>query len=315
MMPAASVRQASAADPPDGGPVVRFIRRRPLASFLLWAYTVGQVLPWSVMLAGAGDRAWLLSGAVVLSTLVGLLVPALVITRIVDGPDGLRALWRRVVQVRVGAVWYAVAFLLVPAVTLGVGVLIGGAPRDRSAGFLLGALGPHLLLPLLVAFVLVNWWEEVAWMGFVQARLQHRRGPLLAAVIVAPLFALQHSALVAGQGVLAGAVLLIALTVLAVPFRIAVGWAYNRTGSLFLIGLIHAVGNATTGGDGINAGYLRHLYPGDSNVTMAHLLAMFGLGLLVLLVTRGRLNGVGTPTPRERSRRAAATVHGIQDAS
>ena len=286
-----------------------------MVSFLLWAYTVGQVLPWSLAVAGLTDRAWLLSGAVILSTLIGLLLPAVVITRIADGPEAVRGLWRRAVKVRVGLVWYAAAFLLVPAVTVAIGVLLGGRAPDRSAGFLLGALGPHLVLPLLVTFVLVNWWEEVAWMGFVQARLQDRRGPLLAAVIVAPLFALQHSALVAGQGVLAGAVLLVALTVLAVPFRIAIGWAYNRTGSLFLVGLVHAMGNAATGGDGITEGYLRHLYPGNNNVTMAHLLAMFLLGLLVLIVTRGRLNGAGPPTPQERSRRPGVTVHETEDES
>ncbi|WP_122263138.1 CPBP family intramembrane glutamic endopeptidase [Ornithinimicrobium cerasi] len=284
-------------------------------SFFLWAYTVGQVLPWSVMLAGLADRAWLLSGSVVVSTLVGLLLPALVITWIADGPEGLRRLWRRAVKMRVGLAWYAAAFLLVPALVLAVGVLLGGTPSDRSAGFLLAALGPHLLLPLVITFVLINWWEEVAWMGFVQARLQDWRGPLLAALIVAPLFALQHSALVAGQGVLAAAVLMVVLTVLAVPFRIAVGWVYNRTGSLFLVGLVHAIGNATTGGDGINAGYLRHLYPGNNNVTMAHLLAMFLLGLLVLLVTRGRLLEAGTPEPQERSPRDAATAHGTKDQS
>ncbi|WP_256842053.1 CPBP family intramembrane glutamic endopeptidase [Ornithinimicrobium cryptoxanthini] len=311
-VPAEPERTASSAGRVGGGAVVRFIRRRPLVSFFLWAYTVGQVLPWSVALAGLADRVWLMTGAVVVSTLVGLLLPALVITRIVDGPEGLHRLWRRAVNVRVGAVWAAAAFLLVPAVTLGVGLLIGGAPADRSAGFLLTAVGPHFLLPLVITFGLINWWEEVAWMGFVQVRLQDWRGPLLAAVIVAPLFALQHSALIAGQGALAGAVLLVVLSVLAVPFRIAVGWAYNRTGSLFLVGLIHAVGNAATGGDGINAGYLRHLYPGNTDVTMAHLLAMFLLGLLVLIITRGRLLKVDTATLPPR---AAATAHRTQEQS
>ncbi|WP_161965250.1 CPBP family intramembrane glutamic endopeptidase [Ornithinimicrobium cerasi] len=314
-MSAASVNQGSATDPGDGGSIIRFIRRRPLVSFFLWAYTVGQVLPWSVMLAGLADRAWLLSGSVVLSTLIGLLLPALVITRITDGPEGLRALWRRAVKTRVGLAWYAAAFLLVPAVTLAVGVLLGGTPPDRSAGFLLTALVPHFLLPLVVTFVLINWWEEVAWMGFVQTRLQDRRGPLLAALIVAPLFALQHSSLAAGQGLLPGAVLLLLLAVLAVPFRIAVGWAYNHTGSLFLVGLVHAIGNAATSGDGINAGYLRHLYPGNNTVTMAHLLAMFLLGLLVLMLTRGRINRRDGLTLPERPPPAAATAHGTWDES
>jgi hypothetical protein len=84
-------------------------------------------------------------------------------------------------------------------------------------------------------------------------------------------------------------VLLVLLAVLAVPFRFALGWSYNRTGSLFLVGLLHAIGNATTGGDEFNAGYLCNLYPGVTNVTMAHLMAMFLLGLLVVIATRRRL--------------------------
>ncbi|QDO89982.1 CPBP family intramembrane metalloprotease [Ornithinimicrobium ciconiae] len=317
-MSASPIREAFAVDPAHGGAVVRFIRRRPLASFFLWTYTVGQVPPWSAMLAGLADRAWLMPAAVVLSAFIGLLLPTLVITRIVDGPEGLRDLGGRAAKIRVGVAWFAAAFLLVPALILAIGVLLGGTPPDRSTGSLLTALGPHFLLPLLITFVLINWWEEVAWMGFVQARLQDRRGPLLAALLVAPLFALQHSSLAAGQGLVPGTVLLLLLlllAVLAVPFRVAIGWAYNRTGSIFLVGLIHAVGNAATGGDGFNAGYLRHLYPANDTVTMAHLLAMFLLGLLVLLMTRGRLNRVETLALHERPPPAATTAHGIGDES
>src|SRR5690606_34194697 len=134
-------------------------RRRPLVSFLLWAYTLGQVLPWSVILTGLADRGWWMPGSVLVSTLIGLLLPALLITWITDGRDGLRALWRRAVAVRVGPGWYAAALVLVPALTLTIGVLIGGTRADRSAEFLLAGLGTHFLLPLLITFVLINWWE------------------------------------------------------------------------------------------------------------------------------------------------------------
>ena len=60
-------------------------------------------------------------------------------------------------------------------------------------------------------------------------------------------------------------------------------------GAALLVGLVHAIGNALTGGDGFNAGYLANLHPNNSNVTLAHLLAFFVLGLGVVVVTRGRL--------------------------
>ena len=268
---------------------MRFIRRHPLASFFLWFFTVGQAFPWAAAVANLNGRDWPMQPFVLTSTLIGLLLPTLVITRIVDGRTGLHELLRRALKWRVGLLWYAAAFLLLPLVALGIGVLIGGGPADASGRTLLAAVGPHFLLPLVVTFLPNNWWEEVAWMGFVQARLQDSRGPLLAALIVAPLFSLQHSALVVSGGLVNGLVLLAILAVLAVPFRFLVGWIYNRTQSLFLVGLVHAIGNALTGGDGFNAGYLANLYPDNSNVTLAHLLAFFVLGLGVVVVTRGRL--------------------------
>ena len=295
------VRHVSPGPEAGGGLFVRSIRRHPLAAFLLWAFTVGQAIPWTVAIANLMGRDWPVQPFILASTLIGLLLPALVITRIADGPEALRALLRRAFNLRVGFVWYAGALLLVPAVIVGIGVLIGGTPPDASPGALLAALGPHLLLPLIITFVPNNWWEEVAWMGFVQARLQDSRSPLVAALIVGPLFALQHSSLAATQGLVNGVVLLVLLAVFSVPFRFAVGWVYNKTHSLFLVGLVHAVGNAWTGGDGFNAGYLRNLYPENSSVTMAHLIAMFILGLVVVLATRGRL---GQPARRGRSAQA-----------
>jgi membrane protease YdiL (CAAX protease family) len=45
---------------------------------------------------------------------------------------------------------------------------------------------------LLLAFVLIQIFEETAWTGFVQDTLQERHGPLLASIMVAPVFALFH---------------------------------------------------------------------------------------------------------------------------
>lgn len=39
-------------------------------------------------------------------------------------------------------------------------------------------------------------------------------------------------------------------TALTIPSHIFNGWVYNRTGSLFLVGLMHAAGNADRGGCG-----------------------------------------------------------------
>lgn len=96
--------------------------------------------------------------------------------------------------------------------------------------------------------------------GFLQARLQVRHGALLGAVITAPLFALQHLALFVGNGLAAGLAILAAATALFIPFRAMLGWLYNRTGSLFLVGLLHAAGNAVAAGTFFGDSFLMHLY-------------------------------------------------------
>ena len=118
-------------------------------------------------------------------------------------------------------------------------------------------------MQLLVAFVLNNWWEEVAWAGFVGVRLQERFGSTLRASLVAgPLFALQHVSGVVGNDLVTALVLLVVLAVLVTPFRMLAGWAVNRTGSVFAVGLLHAAADAAGPGSGFGPGCPRPPLPG-----------------------------------------------------
>jgi len=291
-----------------------FIRRHPVGAFLAWFFTVGQALAFAPMVLAARGVEVPAQSFYVASTLVGLLLPALVLTRLVDGPEAVRVLWRRALRVRVGLGWYALAVVGLPVATIGIAVaLLGPPPGDLPpVGTLLVSA---LVVPLVWTLVPNNLWEEVAWAGFVQTRLQARRGPVVAAVLTGVLFGLQHVALVAGNGLATGAFLLGVLVLLAIPFRFLVGWVLNRSGSLFLVGLIHAMGNAVASGSGFQPGLLRSLYPGDSTATTTHLLALALLGLAVLVATRGRLGlprgRTTTPAPppaEDRATPGAATV-------
>ncbi|GAA2724193.1 CPBP family intramembrane glutamic endopeptidase [Cellulomonas aerilata] len=290
-------------DTPSGR-LLRPVRAHPVTAFLVWFFTVGQAVAFAPVVLAANGVDVPVQPFIVASTLVGLLLPALVLTRLVDGPDALRALWRRAVDVRVGLGWYVLAVVGVPAVTLGIAVALLGPPTGTVPA-LGGLLVGSFLLPLALTLLPNNLWEEVAWAGFVQTRLQARRGPVVAAVLTGVLFALQHVSLVVGSGPAAGAVLLAVLAVLAVPFRALIGWVLNRTGSLFLVGLIHATGNAAATGSGFGPGLLGRLYPGDTTATTAHLLAFLVLGLVVLVATRGRL---GAPRPATASPRPATVA-------
>jgi uncharacterized protein len=273
--------------------LVGFIRRYPLGAFLLWFFTVGQVFAFVPVVGVATGREVFAQPVVAqsficASTLLGLLLPALVITRVVDGPEGVRRLWQRSVALRVPLRWYALALVGVPALAIALAIGLLGPPPGGVSGASVLVFG--LVLQTVLTFLPNNWWEEVAWMGFFQSRLQDRHhSALRAALLTAPLFALGHVSLAVAAGGI-GAVMLLVLVVLVIPFRMLTGWAYNRTGSLFLVGLVHAVGNGVAGGSGFAPGFLPRLYPDDPLVIgFIHLLAFAVIGLVALAVTRGRL--------------------------
>lgn len=267
----------------------RLVRRHPVGAFFVWFFTVGQALAFTPVVArDVYGTALPVQPFVVASTLVGLLLPALVITRVVDGPDGLRDLWRRTARVRVPLRWYAVAVVLVPALTLALTLALFGVPAGASAATVATAVAYGFVVQGLLVLVTNNLWEEVAWMGFVQARLQQRHGALRAAVMTGPLFALQHVALLVGNELVLAAVVMAVFALVAIGFRALLAWTYNATGSLFLVGVVHAAGNAMSGGSGFAPGLLPRLYANDFVGTM-HLLASALIGLTVIAATRGRL--------------------------
>jgi uncharacterized protein len=287
---------------PGGSGLAGFVRRRPLTAFLVWFFTVGQALVFAPVVARGHGVDLPPQVFVVASTLVGLLLPAVVITRIVDGPAGVRALWRRAVDVWVEARWYALALAATPALATGLALAFFGAPTAALiTGALVSALVAGLLVQTLVSLVPNNWAEEVGWMGFVQARLQARTTPMRAAALTAPLFALQHVALVVGSPLPMAVALMAFLIVVNIPIRALMGFAYNRTGSLFLVGLLHAAGNGVAAGSGFGAGFLARLYPDQPFVSLMHLLALAVIGVAAIAGTRARL---GVP----RSRPSPATV-------
>src|SRR3712207_4544996 len=134
--------------------------------------------------------------------------------------------------------WSAVTLCALPVPAVLLAVLLYGRP-EATAVTLLAALASGFLLQTAVGLLANNLWEEVGVMGFLQARLQARHGALLGAVITAPLFALQHVALFLGGGIGPGLALLAVAIALFFTFRALLGWMYNRTGSLFLVGLLH----------------------------------------------------------------------------
>lgn len=282
------------------GPLVGLVRRRPVTAFLLWFFTVGQLLAFLPVLAVANGVQLPTEPFTIASTVVGLLLPALVIAWVVDGPAATRRLLRRAIAMPLSLQWYAVVLAVVPLTSLSIAYAVAGPPEDATVEGLGLAYLLGLVLQAVVHLVTNNLWEEVAWAGFVQARLQARHGSIAAAALTAPVFALQHTALVVGGSLMGTLAVLVVLIVLAFPYRAVMGWLYNRTHSLLVVGAAHAAGDAVAAGTVLGDGFLPRLY--GHNVGPMHLFAFAAIGLVVVVVTRGRLGESTSPPPADQNR-------------
>jgi len=257
----------------------------------VWSFTVGQAVAFVPIVASSRGVELPVLPFTAASTWVGLLLPALAITWMVDGRPATRTLLQRSTVIRRPMRWYVFCLMVVPIVSLAIAVGMAGAtghitPVDLGRALLVG-FGLQAVLHL----VTNNLWEELAWTGFVQARLQLSHSPMVAALLTAPLFALQHTPLLVGNSLLGGSVVMVALVLLAVPFRAVMGWIFNRTGSLFLVGLAHACGNAVVTGTLLGDAFLPALY--GRNLGPVHLFSFAVIGVVVVATTRGRLGLTG----------------------
>jgi membrane protease YdiL (CAAX protease family) len=185
-----------------------------------------------------------------LASILGVTLPAFLVTAATGGKAGVRELLRRCLRWRVGIVWYLAALFGLLAVMVLVGSVLSDpapleVPTERWSPIFTLFL-PEVLLP----FLTIQLFEEAGWTGFMQHTLQARRGPLLASILVAPAFVLQHLPILlmdAGVG-LASLIIVGALVIVAVFFRIVVTWLYNGSGrSVLVAALFHSAYNSAWG--------------------------------------------------------------------
>ncbi|MBK6872663.1 MAG: CPBP family intramembrane metalloprotease [Kineosporiaceae bacterium] len=262
-------------------PAAVLLLTHPVAAFFVLAYLLSWVY-WLFVLGimGRDTLAWFIPGA------FGPPLAALIVTGLLEGRAGTRAFLRRWVQWRVGARWYVLALVGLPA----LGLLVGLLSRDWSERF--AGSGPSVAVTYLATLSLVavlgGGQEEPGWRGFALPRMQERMGPLAASVVLGVLWGLWHLPvfiLVPGYNFAGAGVASIAGSVVVFTAAGTVGqsllltWLFNHTGgSVLLAVLAHASLNA---GTALVAG---------RTASMA-VDVLFGVvGVVLVLATRGTLS-------------------------
>jgi len=115
-----------------------------------------------------------------------------------DGKAGLKGLFKRVIQFKLG-LWYLPTFLLLPvAVILGhvINGLIFGAPFPQK-----DILSEPWWIPVLFAvFFVLQFSEELGWRGYALDRLQKRWSALFSSLLLGALWALWHLPMFLSEG-------------------------------------------------------------------------------------------------------------------
>ena len=269
----------------------RLVARHPVAAFLVMVYAVNIAIALPAVRTQLPSLPFHLVDSM-LAHILGIAVPAFLVVAAMHGWAGVRDLTRRCLRWRVRPQWYLVALLGVP-----IGVLVCASAIFGLAGLrALVAQWPLLVtvvVPQLLLFIVFsNGPEEIGWMGFLQARLQERHGPLKASLIVTLPFALYHlPGLMVDEGFgLAQLPLALAelgvIAILQLFGRVVMMWLYNTTNhSVLLVGMFHSAFNVTTQPE---FGAFIPAPAGTGTLIASGVVAV--AAVLIVVFTRGRLS-------------------------
>jgi membrane protease YdiL (CAAX protease family) len=280
------------AQPVVTGGILAKIQAHPLAAYFALAFVGTWLMALPAFLAlGLGLFPMGITLAmilVMLGTYTGPLASALLVTRIVEGKQGLKAFLRRFIQFRIGLGWYALVIVGYPLLYLiGLVQVLGPGAYSGAVQKLPAAIMAYL--PAL-AFCLFfpGLGEEPGWRGFALPRVQRQYGPLLGTLLLGSLHALWHLPIYIIPGFtqpgpfdlsifLGNSGAIITATIL---------WTWlNNHGrrSIFYAMLIHAASNASPA---LVTTLLGNIHP-DAWFNFA----LFGIvALLLIIFTRGNLS-------------------------
>ncbi|MCL4250064.1 MAG: CPBP family intramembrane metalloprotease [Anaerolineae bacterium] len=224
------------------------IKRHPLVSFFVIAYVIVWVfsIPSIAISQGWLDPAYSGLRAINIISNFSPAIAAIVVTAVVQGRSGVRALLSRLRSSGIPIYWYAAAVLLPLVINL-VGQL---------AAYLISGTSPHLpgmswyLFPVYFAgiFVIVGLAEEIGWRGFALPNLQHQHTALVSSVILGVLWGLWHLPTWWIPGTVQHDLSLPVYVAGTVGFTIILTWLFNSSeGALVLPVLMHTATNTISG--------------------------------------------------------------------
>ena len=259
------------------GPNVRprkirdFIARHDLPVFFVLAFLFSWY-PWVIAMA---------RGTVSGPNPLGPFIAALIVTGLTEGRLGMRALLGRIVRARIGFLSYAVILglpILLCAIAVGIMAAFGWSASLPTVTAL-----RELPERFIFIFLFIGLGEEPGWRGFALPRLQKQHTPLVASLILAPIWALWHLPLMGSEFPLP---VIPAFLISLLGGTLIQTWLFNCSkGSVFGQMIFHAAVNT------VGAGLIFPLFKGPSFVPFWYVYASLWLAVGLAVILSGAAPG------------------------
>jgi membrane protease YdiL (CAAX protease family) len=226
------------AEPTRPIPRESFLHRHPVSSYFALTFAVSWL---GALLVAAphllrGEALPKLTGILMFPVmLLGPSVVGIILTRLVDGPAGLRDLFSRMFRFRFPLRWYA-TLLIPPLLVLTILLCL--------KSFVSPVYTPNRFLVGLAFGIPAGFFEEIGWMGFAFPKLRQKLPALGAAVLLGLFWGLWHLPVIdyLGTATPHGAYwwpFFLAFAAAMTAMRVLIAWLYSNTKSVLLCQLMH----------------------------------------------------------------------------
>ena len=220
------------------------VRRYPVASYfaltfaISWTGALCVAAPHLIRQEPIPKMAGILMFPVML---LGPSLAGIILTRILDGRNGLRDLVARMFRARLPAQWYA-ALLVPPILVLGVLLCLKTfvSPAYEPKRFLIGILFG----------VPAGFFEEIGWMGYAFPKMRSQNNALASSILLGLLWSIWHLPVIdyLGTATPHGAYwfsFFVSFAVAMTAMRVLICWIYTNTGSVLLAQFMHISSTAS----------------------------------------------------------------------